>query len=150
MKFGEESTGLRSRSRGQRCVNLYLVLVFFDADHRCDDAAGIEADEKGEHDDEQLVAEQSPAKMRHMMKEEEAANASSQVDDTDGYQQPHPHANRAQVRVTDEVCDGDVLETLDRPLYLDVTDADIQRQDHDDARCDGRLNDAHIEMHVIY
>ena len=126
------------------------MLVLLDADHCGDDEAGVEADEKGERDDEHLVAEQSPAEMRHVMKQEEAANTASQVDDTDRYQQPHPRANRAQVRMTYRVCDGAVLEPLDRALYLDVTDAHVQRQDHDDARRDDGLNDADNEMHVVY
>jgi len=82
-----------------------------------------------------LVAKQSPAQVSQVMKDKEAGNTGSQVNDADYDQQVHPHANRTHVRVAVQIRNA-VFTLSDHLPYFNVSEGSVQHQNDDDATSD--------------
>jgi len=87
--------------------------------------------------------------MSEVMKHDKAGDTGGQVDHGDRSQQPHPRANRTQVRVVMKIRNI-AHEPLDRLPHSDVSNAGAQRQNDNDASGDHRLGEANEEMYVLY
>jgi len=125
---------------------LYLVLILFDFFDSGNNAKVVEAGQQSHCENTGLIAEYCPAEMSQVVENNEADDADDEVNGAGGQHQPHPRPHGSEMRLVDRV---EVLQALDRQLYLDVAHPRVHHPQHDDEQRDDRLHDSVRQMHIL-